>query len=268
MTWKEGGRPDVMEPVDASSLSAQNATEKLELIMGAEGIKRLTSAHVLVLGLGGVGSNCVEALARGGVGNLFLVDRDIVQPSNINRQAIAFHSTLGKRKVDAMRSMVADINPKANVETRHMLVLRENLEELIGEAREWAASEGGRLDYVVDAIDTVSAKLALAELAQAGQFPLISSMGAANKLHPECVRVADLYDTVNCPLCRIMRKEGRKRGIRRLKVLYSCEEPVKVRPREGAERSERSNLGTASFMPPIMGQAIAGAVLCEIAGVG
>ena len=260
-------RPEVMEPCDAAAADAGNAVEKLELIMGAEGLARLASAHVAVLGLGGVGSNCVEALARGGVGNLFLVDRDIVQASNINRQAIAFRSTLGRRKVDVMRAMVADINPHAAVETRHMLVLRENLGELLDEMRAWAEADGGRLDYVVDAIDTVSAKLALAEIAQECGITLISSMGAANKLHPEALRIADLYDTVNCPLCRIMRKEGRKRGIRRLRVLYSAEEPVRVPAREGAARSERSNLGTASFMPPIMGQMIAGAVLRELAGL-
>lgn len=260
-------RPEVIEPGDVVPGSDGRATDKLELVMGREGLVRLEAAHVAVLGLGGVGSNCVEALARGGAGHLFLVDRDIVQASNINRQAIAFYSTVGRRKVDVMRAMVADINPEANVETRHMLVLRENLEGLLDEMAAWAEGDGGRLDYVIDAIDTVSSKLALAEMAQERGISLISSMGAANKLNPEMLRIADLYDTVNCPLCRIMRKEGRKRGIRRLRVLYSSEEPVRVPPREGAARDERSNLGTASFMPPIMGQMIAGSVLREIAGV-
>ena len=264
---ERAARPEVMEPCDAAAADAGDATEKLELIMGSDGLARLADAHVAVLGLGGVGSNCVEALARGGVEHLFLVDRDIVQASNINRQAIAFHSTLGQRKVDAMRAMVADINPRAAPECRHMLVLRENLGELLDEMSAWAEADGGRLDYVIDAIDTVSAKLALAEIAQERGIRLISSMGAANKLHPEALRIADLYDTVNCPLCRIMRKEGRKRGIRHLRVLYSAEEPVRVPTREGAARSERSNLGTASFMPPIMGQMIAGAVLRDIAGL-
>lgn len=248
-------------------MGLSDADEKLELIMGAEGLARLKAARVAVLGLGGVGSNCVEALVRGGVGGLFLVDRDIVQASNINRQAIAFCSTVGRRKVDVMCAMAADINPEARVETRHMLVLRENLDALLDEMEEWAREAGESLDYVIDAIDTVSAKLALAEAAQRRGLRLISSMGAANKLHPECLRIADVYDTVNCPLCRIMRKEGRKRGIRSLRVLYSCEEPVRVAPREGAARSERSNLGTASFMPPIMGQMMAGAVIRELAGL-
>ena len=121
---------------------------------------------------------------------------------------------------------------------------------------------------MVDAIDTISAKLAVAQYADAHGVRLVSSMGAANKLRPEAFRFADVFDTVSCPLCRIMRKEARKRGIRRLRVLYSCEQPVPVPVREGAERRERSNLGTASFVPPIMGQMIAGEVLCALAGVG
>ncbi len=234
------------------------ATSKLELIMGAEGVARVASSCVMVLGLGGVGSNCTEALARGGVGSFVLVDHDIVQESNINRQAIAFMSTLGRKKTDVMAAMIADINPNAQVITLDEFVLQENVAALMDA---WAP----RVDYVVDAIDTISTKLALAEYADAHDVPLISSMGAANKLYPECFHVSDIYQTKNCPLCRIMRKEGRKRGIRKLKVLYSCEEPVAVEVREGATRRERSNLGTASYVPPIMGQMIAGEVLRELA---
>ena len=242
----------------------ETATDKLEIIMGKEGVDRLERSRVLVLGCGGVGSSCVEALARGRIGTLAIVDKDVVAPSNINRQAIAFTSTVGQRKIDVMAGMIADINPGCTVIAREAFVLPDNLEALIDEMLEAC---GGALDYIVDAIDTVSTKIALAELAERRCLPLISSMGAANKLHPEALRIADLYDTVNCPLCRIMRKEGRKRGIRRLRVLYSAEEPVRVPTREGAARSERSNLGTASFMPPIMGQMIAGAVLRELAGL-
>lgn len=234
------------------------ATSKLELIMGAEGVARLASSCVMVLGLGGVGSNCTEALARGGVGSFVLVDHDIVQESNINRQAIAFMSTLGRKKTDVMAAMIADINPSAQVITLDEFVLQENVGALMDT---WAP----RVDYVVDAIDTISTKLALAEYADAHDVPLISSMGAANKLYPECFHVSDVYKTKNCPLCRIMRKEGRKRGISKLKVLYSSEEPVAVEVREGATRRERSNLGTASYVPPIMGQMIAGEVLRELA---
>ncbi len=237
----------------------QSATDKLEPLMGVEGMQRLREAKVAVIGLGGVGSSCTEALARGGVGRLVLIDRDEVQASNINRQAIAFNSTLGRRKVDVMAAMVADINPAIQTQTRDMFVTRDNLPALLDEL------EG--IDCIVDAIDTVSVKLSLAQLAEERGLPLISSMGAANKLRPECLRLADIYDTVNCPLCRVMRKEGRKRGIRKLRVLYSCEDPIKIPAREGAERSERSNLGTASYMPPIMGQMLAGAVIRSIAGI-
>lgn len=241
--------------------AADDAVSKLELIMGREGVERLAASTVMVLGLGGVGSNCVEALARGGVGRLIVVDHDVVQASNINRQAIAFHSTIGRKKTEVVRAMVADINPNAQVEVLDTFVLAESVPALLGEF-------GARADYVVDAIDTVSTKLAIAEYADREGMRLISSMGAANKLHPECFRAADVYETVNCPLCRIMRKEGRKRGIRSLRVLYSCEQPVEVPVREGAARRERSNLGTASYVPPIMGQMIAGEVLRELTGIG
>lgn len=247
--------------MSAAAAPEENATSKLELIMGREGLARLAASTVMVLGVGGVGSNCVEALARGGVGRLIVVDHDVVQESNINRQAIAFRSTLGRKKVDVARAMIADINPQAQVEAVDRFVLAEDVPSFLGEY-------APRADYLVDAIDTISAKLAIAQYADAEELRLISSMGAANKLYPECFRVADVYDTVNCPLCRIMRKEGRKRGIRQLRVLYSCEQPVDVPVREGAARRERSNLGTASYVPPIMGQMIAGEVIRDLAGIG
>ena len=241
--------------------NGDTATSKLELIMGRDGLERLAASTVMVLGVGGVGSNCIDALARGGVGRLIVVDHDVVQASNINRQAIAFHSTIGRKKVDVARDMIADINPEAQVETLDEFVLAENVPEFLD-------AYVGCLDYLVDAIDTISAKLAVAQYADAHDMRLVSSMGAANKLRPDCFRFADVNDTVNCPLCRIMRKEARKRGIRRLRVLYSCEQPVAVPVREDAARRERSNLGTASFVPPIMGQMIAGEVMCVLAGVG
>lgn len=240
--------------------SGDSATSKLELIMGREGVDRLVASTVMVIGLGGVGSNCVEALARGGVGRLIVIDHDVVQASNINRQAIAFHSTIGRKKTDVVRAMIADINPDAQVVVRDMFVLDENVAELLG-------GFVGQVDYIVDAIDTISTKLAIAQFAEREDMRLISSMGAANKLHPECFKVANISKTVNCPLCRVIRKEARKRGIHRLRVLYSCEQPVNVPVREGATRRERSNLGTASFVPPIMGQMIAGEVIRALSGV-
>ncbi len=233
--------------------------EKLRTLWGEEGLRRIMNAHVLVLGVGGVGSNCIEALARGGVGRLTILDRDVVAESNINRQAIAFYSTIGQRKVDVMAAMIEDINPEAQV-TKIFDFLRQE------EMAEFLDTYARDVDYVVDAIDTVSAKLKLAELAPNYSFKLISSMGGANKIHPECFKIADLYETVNCPLCRIMRKEGRKRGIQQLKVLYSCEQPLETEVEADWERHERSDLGTASFVPPIFGQMIAGEVLRDLAG--
>lgn len=238
----------------------ESPMSRLERIWGSCGLARVQAASVMVLGLGGVGSNCVEALARGGVGRLVVVDCDVVQPSNINRQALAFMSTVGRRKTDVMRAMIADINPSAQVEAVDKFLFADDVPALLDH---YASG----IDYLVDAIDTVSAKLAVAQYAERAGVRLISSMGGANKLHPECLRMADLYETENCPLCRVMRKEGRKRGIRHLRVLYSCERPVKPQRREGVELRDRSNLGTASFMPPIMGLTIAGEVLRTLAGV-
>lgn len=229
--------------------------------MGKEGLKKLSASTVLVLGCGGVGSNCVEALARGGVGKIIVADHDVVSESNINRQAIAFHSTIGRPKVEVMEQMIHDINPDIEVVALKQFVLKENLSEFLD-------TYATQADYVVDAIDTISAKLALAEQAQVRKdMKLISSMGGANKLCPECFRFSDLKDTVNCPMCRIMRKEARKRGIEHLRVLYSCERPVSTTAKEGATRRERTDLGTASFIPPIMGQMIAGEVIKELAGI-
>lgn len=167
-----------------------NITTRLRPLYGDEGLTALAGSRVLVFGLGGVGSSCVEALARGFVGELYLVDRDVVDPSNLNRQALAFECTVGRRKVDVMREMVGQINPRCHVACRCQFVTRDNLPELLA----WAGAETdatgavtgqGRIDYVVDAIDTVSQKLALAKLCWDARIPLVSSMGAANKLHPE-----------------------------------------------------------------------------------
>ena len=241
----------------------ETATDRLRIIMGDEGVERLQRATVMVFGVGGVGSNCIEALARASIGRLVIVDKDVVAPSNINRQAIAFTSTVGKRKVDVMAAMIADINPACTVIARDAFVLPENLEALVDDC---LAACGGTVDYIVDAIDTVSTKLALAELAERRGLPLISSMGAANKLHPECLLITDIHETVRDPLSRVVRKECRRRGIRRLRVLYSCEES---RPQPGTpDDGSRPELGTASYMPPIMGQMIAGEVIRRISGVG
>lgn len=263
MTWPEIARC-VIEADSADSPRGLDDEEgfasRLVRLWGRKGVERLAASTVMVLGIGGVGSNCAEALVRGGVGRIVAVDADAVQESNINRQAVAFRSTVGRAKVDVLRDMAADINPNAEVAAIRRFLMPEDVSGLFAEWED-------RLDYVVDAIDTVSTKLAVAEYAACRNLRLISSMGAANKLHPECLAFADISQTSNCPLCRVMRKEARKRGIAHLRVLYSSEQPVKVPSREGCARSERTNLGTASFMPPIMGQMIAGEVIREIAGV-
>ena len=236
-------------------------TEKLRVILGKDGVSALEAATVLVLGCGGVGSNCIESLARGGVGGFVIVDRDIVSASNINRQAIAFHSTLGQKKVDVMKRMILDINPDAHVETYDDFLVEENIPSFLDRFN-------GNVDWVIDAIDTVSAKLAVARYAYETGMPLVSSMGGGNKLNPEMLRFADIGETVNCPLCRVMRKECRKRGIGDLQVLFSAEHPAETSAAEGASRRDRSDLGTMSYMPPIMGQMLAGWVIRRIVGLG
>lgn len=241
----------------------RDSAQRLVALFGEEGVLALEQATVLVIGLGGVGSNCAEALARGGIGRLVLVDRDVVEPSNINRQAVAYTSTLGQDKTDVMERLVRDINPACRVDTVHSFITRDNLPELL-------APYIGHLDYVVDAIDTMNQKVALARLAQdlgaeGLGFPLVSAMGGGNKLRPELLRFADITKTHTCPLCKDMRKLCRKRGVRHLEVLFSTEVPLQRVA--GDASGTRSPLGTASFMPPIMGQMIAGHVICRITGV-
>lgn len=237
----------------------ETATDRLRLVIGDEGLERLAAARVAVIGLGGVGSSCVEALARGGVGQLVLLDRDVVAPSNINRQALAFSSTLGRPKAEVMRAMVLDINPEADVTAITAFLDKDALPQQMDEL--------GRLDYVVDAIDTVAQKLRLAAWCQERGIPELSAMGGANKLDPCRLRFAAIEDTVNCPLARIMRKECRRRGIRGLQVLFSDEEPIRMeRISDEQWMSEGSLLGTMSYLPPIMGQMLASRVIRDLLG--
>ena len=187
-------------------------------LLGDQGFSRLSSSAVAVFGLGGVGSHCAEALTRSGVGTLFLIDSDTVAPSNINRQSIALLSTVGQKKTDVMKEKIADINPECSVFTSSAFVLPENLQEVF-------SSCPVKPDYIIDAIDTVSAKLALVSYAREEGIPILSSMGTGNKLHPEAFRIGDIYSTSVCPLCRVMRRELKKRDIPALKVLYSEETP-------------------------------------------
>ena len=231
--------------------------ERSARMIGEDGLRRLSVARVAVFGLGGVGSSCVEALARAGVGTLVLVDRDAVEESNINRQAIAFYSTIGKRKVDVMAAMVRDIAPGTRIVAHDAFVTADNVGDFLEDS----------VDFIVDAVDTVTTKLALASYAEKCGIAFVGSMGAANKCHPEMLAFADIYQTQSCPLCRSVRKLARKQGIEAMRVLYSSEQPVAVAAAEGSMRRERTELGTLSFMPPIMGQMIAGDVIRSIVGI-
>lgn len=232
---------------------------RTELLIGEEGLNRLRQTSILVFGVGGVGSHCIEALARSGVGHLVLVDPDQVALTNINRQSIAYHSTLGRYKTHVMKERVLDINPKAVVETREMFVLPHNLEGLF-------SGFSGMPDYIIDAIDTVSTKLALAGYAYGHQIPLLSCMGTGNKLHPELFEIADIYETSVCPLCKVMRRELKRRGIPSLKVLYSKEVPRTPGTTE-ENTGKRVTPASISFVPPVAGLMIAGEVIRDLSGI-
>lgn len=253
------------EQLGERSDAAETSLDRLRLVMGREALARVQASCVMVLGLGGVGSNCAEALARGGVGELVLVDRDVVAPSNINRQAVAWQSTVGQPKSEVMARMVTDINPDCRLTLRRQFIPKEGCAEFL--------SSLPRPDFVVDAIDTISQKLAIARWCQDEGIALISSMGGANKLDPSCLRVSTIEKTSIDPVARVMRKECRKRGIRGLTVLFSDEQPLEpvgkweALGEGGFVREGASILGTMSYMPPIMGQMMAGHVICELAGL-
>lgn len=229
---------------------------RTELLIGSEELKKLSGTTVVVFGVGGVGSHCIEALARCGIGHLVLVDNDTVSLTNINRQSIAYHSTVGRYKTHVMKERIADINPAARTDTFETFVLPDNLEELLGKI--------GPVDYLIDAIDTVAAKLAIADFAAEHGIPLISSMGTGNKLHAELFEIADISDTSVCPLCRVMRRELKKRGIHRLKVLYSKEQPLTPVCSSEEITSKRAVPGSISFVPPVAGLLIAGEAVRDL----
>ena len=247
-----------------------NEFSRSQLLFGAEAMKKLKDAKVAVFGVGGVGSYTVEALARGGVGALALFDDDLVCLTNINRQIIATQHTVGKPKVEAMRDRVLEINPECRVELNRCFYTPEN-------AQEYDLSQ---YTYIVDAVDTVSAKLELIVRAKQAGVPVISCMGAGNKLDPTRFEVADIYETSVCPLARVMRHELRARGIDGLKVVYSKEEPMTplndrsvscrahcVCP-PGTKRkcaARRAIPGSVSFVPPVAGLILAGEVIKDIA---
>ena len=232
---------------------------RTELLLGSEAMEKLKNSRVAVFGIGGVGGCVVEALARSGIGSLELVDNDTVAPSNLNRQIIATIDTIGMKKTEAAKARVLSVNPDCTVTVRNTFFLPET-------AGEFDFSE---YDYVVDAIDTVSGKLALVLAAQQANVPIISAMGAGNKLDPTAFRVADISKTAGCPLARVMRRELKKRGVNRLKVVYSEEEPLKPDLPEGEElpQGKRSIPGSCAFVPTVVGFIIAGEVIKDLTGI-
>ncbi len=224
------------------------------LLLGDEALARLKNARVAVFGVGGVGGYAVEALARSGVGALDLIDNDTVAQSNINRQIIALNSTVGQYKADVVAKRVLDINPECDVRAIKVFYMPETADEF----------DFTRYDYIIDAIDTVKGKLALARQAQDAGAPIISCMGAGNKLDPTAFEVADIYDTSICPLARIMRKECRARGIKRLKVVYSKEMPARPVKKLEEQTVRRDTPGSVSFVPSVAGLIIAGEVIKDL----
>lgn len=233
---------------------------RTELLLGEEAVEYLHRARVAVFGVGGVGGYVAEALVRSGIGHFDLIDDDKVCLSNLNRQIIATHKTIGQYKVDVMKERIMDINPEADVNVYKCFFLPENAEQFPFE----------EYDYVVDAVDTVTAKIEIVMKAKEAGVPVISSMGAGNKLDASAFRVTDIYKTKVCPLAKVMRRELKKRGVKELKVVYSEEKPLKpleevVEKYGEAHTARRSTPGSTAFVPSVAGMIIAGEIVKELA---
>lgn len=226
-------------------------SSRLEMLIGEPALEKLKKTHVAVFGAGGVGGYVIEALARSFIGELTIVDNDVVALSNINRQIFATQDTIGRSKVEVAKERVLSINPECVVNTSELFLLPENSSEI----------DFSRFDYIVDAIDTVSAKIELARIAQERNIPIISSMGTGNKLQPQLLEIADISKTSVCPLARVMRNLCRKNGIKKLRVVYSKEEPVKTQ--EMNDDNKRIPASSA-FVPPTAGLIIASAVVNDL----
>ncbi len=230
-----------------------NQFSRTELLVGATGVEKLRRARVAVFGVGGVGGYVVEALARAGVGALDLIDNDTVSLSNINRQIIALHSTIGKAKVEVAAERAKDINPDIKITTHNCFYLPETKEQF----------DFTQYDYVADAVDTVAAKIAIVEQAYAARVSIISAMGAGNKLDAGAFKVADISKTSVCPLAKVMRKELHRRGINHLKTVYSQEPPLS--PLASDEVStKRQTPGSISYVPPLVGLLMAGEIIKDL----
>ncbi len=223
----------------------ENQYTRTVAVLGDDAIKKLNNSHVAVFGVGGVGSFTVEALARAGVGAIDLIDNDTFNVTNINRQLYATHKTIGQYKVDVAAARILDINPNCNVTTHKMFYLPENAETL----------DLSQYDYIVDAIDTVTAKVELVKRADSVGTKIISSMGTGNKLRADLFEIADIYKTSVCPLAKVMRTRLKKEGIKKLKVVYSKEEPI---------TNPDNIIGSVPFVPSVAGLIIAGEVVREL----
>lgn len=229
-----------------------NKFSRTEMLIGKDALATLSKMRVAVFGAGGVGGYVIEALARSGVGAIDVIDNDTVSESNLNRQIIALTSTIGRLKTETVRKRVLDINPDCSVTCFETFVLPENINKF----------DFSVYDYIVDAIDTVSGKIAIIEKAHSEGIPVISSMGTGNKLDPTKFRITDINKTSVCPLARVMRYELKKRGIKKLKVLFSEEEPIKINSEE--KINEKIPPGSISFVPSVAGLIIGGEVIKDL----
>lgn len=238
-----------------------NKYDRTKRLLGAAAMESLRYAHVAVFGIGGVGGHAVDALVRSGIGEITIVDSDEVAESNINRQLIATTSSVGRKKVEVMKEHLLEIDPKVKVHMQDCFFLPETK----------AQFDFSAYDYVIDAVDTVTAKLALVEACKEAGVPIVSSMGAGNKLDPTAFEVTDIYKTSVCPLAKVMRKELKARGIKHLKVVYSKEIPLEPIEDEmfvsDEKRSRRATPGSIAFVPSVAGLILAGEVVKDLAGV-
>lgn len=230
-----------------------HAFSRTELVIGKEALSNLSTSHVAVFGVGGVGGNCIEALVRSGIEKVSIFDNDVVSLTNLNRQVIALHSTIGQLKVEAMKQRLLDINPKVEVIVHALFVDKESIDTIPFE----------KYDYVVDAIDTISAKLLIIERCKQQSIPIISCMGTGNKLDPTQLQIMDIEKTMYCPLAKVMRKELKNRRIRKVKVLSSYEKPIKPLP-SNEETNKRQVPGSVSFVPSVAGIIIAKEVILDL----
>lgn len=227
-------------------------------LIGEDGLDKLAKSTIAVFGIGGVGGHCALSLARAGVGHLVLVDHDVVTESNINRQEVADYSTIGQVKVDVMAKKIRNIRPTTIVEACDTFFL----------PGEESSFDFAHYDYVIDCVDNIAAKVALAKICTEQNIPLISAMGAGNKLHPEMLKVADIYETSICPLAKIMRGRLRKEGIPKLKVVYSLEEPIQTAPTdEILPKGKKTTPGSSPFVPAAMGLLLASNAINDLLGI-